>query len=540
MRRLGKAMEEVVERKKEFRTTVDGTVVKRVYTPTDLEELEQDTSPPGEYPFTRHIMPTGYRSRLWTMRQYSGFATVEETNKRYKYLYQQGNTGFSVAFHLPTQEGYDSDHPLAVGEVGKCGVAIDSLQDMEELWEGIPLADVSTSMTINATAPIILAMYIAAAEKQGASQSELRGTVQNDLLKEYIARNTYFLAPEPSIRLTTDLCSYCAQNMPKWNSISISGYHMREAGATAIQEAAFTLANGIAYVQAMIDKGMEVDSFAPQFSFFFAAYTNLLEEVAKFKALRRVWAKIMKERFGAQNPRSMMLRFHVQTDGFTLTEQQPLNNITRVTLQALAGVLGGCQSLHTNSFDEALALPNEEAVQVALRTQQIIAHESGVADAVDPLGGSYYIEWLTDKIEEGIRKYIAEIDEMGGAVAAVKKGYIQREIMRSAYDYQKAVDSAEQVVVSVNKFTSEEKLKVKLLEIDEKVEKKQIERLKKLKRERDKEKVRQVLDKVRQVAQSDENVMPVSVEAVKAHATVGEISDAFRDVFGEYREPSII
>ena len=533
-------MKEAVERKKEFRTTVGGAVVKRVYSPTDLAGFKQDTSLPGEYPFTRHVMPTGYRGRLWTMRQYAGFATVEETNRRYKYLYQHGNTGFSVAFHLPTQEGYDSDHPLSAGEVGRCGVAIDSLQDMEELWDGIPLAEVSTSMTINATAPIILAMYIATAEKQGANKSKLRGTTQNDILKEYIARNTYIFGPEPSKRLMTDLCSYCAQNMPEWNSISISGYHMREAGATAIQEAAFTLANGIAYVQAMIDKGMEVDSFAPRFSFFFAAYTNLLEEVAKFRAARRMWAKIMKERFSAQNPRSMMLRYHVQTDGFTLTEQQPLNNIVRVTLQALAAALGGCQSLHTNSFDEALALPSEEAVQVALRTQQIIAHESGIADTVDPLGGSYYIEWLTNQIEEGIQKYIDKIDEMGGVLEAIKNGFIQREIMRSAYDYQRAVDSGEQVIVGVNKFTTEGERAPRLLEIDEAVEKKQIERLKKLKQERNNEGVSQVLNKVRQVAQSDENVMPVLIEAVKVYATVGEISNAFRDVFGEYREPNII
>ncbi len=473
------------------------------------------------------------------MRQYSGFATVEETNRRYKYLYEQGNTGFSVAFQLPTQEGYDSDHPLASGEVGKCGVAVDSLQDMERLWDGISLADVSTSMTINATAPIILAMYIAAAEKQGASESELRGTVQNDILKEYVARNTYIFGPEPSMRLITDLCSYCAQNMPKWNSISISGYHMREAGATAIQEAAFTLANGVAYVQAMIDRGMEVDSFAPRFSFFFAAYTNLLEEVAKFRAMRRMWAKIMRERFGDQNPESMMLRYHVQTDGFTLTEQQPLSNIVRVTLQALAAALGGCQSLHTNSFDEALALPSEEAVRLSLRTQQIIAHESGVTDTVDPLGGSYYVEWLTNHIEEGIQEYIKKIDEMGGALEAIKKGYIQREIMRSAYDYQKAVDSGEQVVVGINKFTTEEEPALKLLEIDESVEKKQVERLRKLRRERDNERVSQVLDKVHQVAESDKNIMPVLIEAVKAYATVGEIADTLRDVFGEYREPSI-
>ena len=533
-------MKEKPERKEEFRTTVNGTVVKRVYTPTDLEEPKPDTSLPGEYPFTRHVMPTGYRGRLWTMRQYSGFATVEETNKRYKYLYEQGVTGFSIAFHLPTQLGYDSDHPLAVGEVGKCGVAIDSLQDMERLWDGISLADVSTSMTINATAPILLAMYVAAAEKQEASQEKLRGTVQNDLLKEYIARNTYIFGPEPSMRLITDLCSYCAQNMPKWNPISISGYHMREAGATAIQEAAFTLANGIAYAQAMVDKGMAVDSFAPRFSFFFAAYTNLLEEIAKFRAVRRLWAKIMKERFGAQDPRSMMLRFHAQTDGFTLTEQQPINNIVRVTLQALAATLGSCQSLHTNSFDEALALPSEEAVQVALRTQQIIAHESGISDTVDPVGGSYYVEWLTNKIEAGVQEYLAKIDSMGGALEAIKKGFIQTEIMRSAYNYQKAVDSGEQVVVGVNMFATEDKPTLKLLEIDEEIEKKQLKRLSKLKRERDNKRVSQVLDKVRQVAEGDQNIMPVLIEAVKAYATVGEITDALRDVFGEYREPTIV
>jgi len=535
----GKMIKKAIERKKEFRTTVDGTVVKRVYTPDDMKGLEKDASLPGEYPFTRHIMPTGYRGRLWTMRQYSGFATVEETNRRYKYLYEQGNTGFSVAFHLPTQEGYDSDHPLSVGEVGRCGVAVDSLQDMEMLWDGIPLADVSTSMTINATAPIVLAMYIAAAEKQGATRSGLRGTVQNDLLKEYIARNTYIFGPEPSMRLVTDLCSYCAQNMPNWNSISISGYHMREAGATAIQEAAFTLADGIAYVQAMIDVGMEVDSFAPRFSFFFAAYTNLLEEIAKFRALRRVWARIMKERFSAQNPRSMMLRYHVQTDGFTLTEQQPFNNIVRVALQSLAAVLGGCQSLHSNSFDEALALPSEEAVQVSLRTQQIIAYESGVADTVDPLGGACYIEWLTSQMEEGIQGYIGKIDEMGGALEAIKRGYIQKEIMRSAYNYQRAVDSGEQVVVGVNKFVTGEEYSSGLLELDEGVEKKQIEKLRRLKKERDNARVNHVLNEVRRVAKSDENIMPVLVEAVKVYATVGEITDALRDVFGEYREANI-
>ncbi|RLC97297.1 MAG: methylmalonyl-CoA mutase [Chloroflexi bacterium] len=531
----------MTERKLEFRTTVDGLVVKRVYGPADAEgATEEALGLPGEYPFTRHIMPTGYRGRLWTMRQYAGFGTVEETNERFKYLYQQGQTGFSVAFHLPTQEGYDSDHPLAAGEVGRCGVAVDSLQDVERLWDGIPLADVSTSMTINATAPILLAMYIAAAEKQGADRSKLNGTVQNDVLKEYIARNTYIFGPKPSMRLVTDLCAFCAENMPQWNSISISGYHMREAGATAAQEAAFTLANGIAYVQAMIDRGMEVDSFAPRFSFFFAAYTNILEEVAKFRALRRSWARIMKERFGATSPRSMMLRYHVQTDGFTLTAQQPLNNIVRVTLQALAAVLGGCQSLHTNSFDEALALPSEQAVQVALRTQQIIAEESGVADTVDPLGGSYYVEWLTNQLEAKIMEYIAEIDNMGGALKAIEKGYVQREIANSAYDYQRAVDAGDLIIVGVNKYATTEEQLPETLEIGEETERRQIERLRKLKNERDSRRVDEALERVLEVAKSEENIMPAVIDAVKAYATVGEISDALRKAFGEYREPSIV
>ncbi|MFH1775686.1 MAG: methylmalonyl-CoA mutase family protein [Chloroflexota bacterium] len=529
------------EIKDEFRTTVGGTVVKRVYTPADIADLKAaDLGLPGEYPFTRHVQPTGYRGRLWTMRQYAGFGTVEDTNKRYKYLHEHGQTGFSVAFQLPTQEGYDSDHPLASGEVGKCGVAIDSLQDMEELWEGIPLAEVSTSMTINATAAIILAMYIAAAEKQGADITKLNGTVQNDILKEYIARNTYIFGPAPSMRLVTDLCSYCARNMPKWNAISISGYHMREAGATAAQEAGFTLANGIAYVQAMQVKGMEVDSFAPRFSFFFAAYTNLLEEVAKFRAMRRLWARIMKERFDARNPKSMMLRFHVQTDGFTLTEQQPLNNIIRVTIQALAATLGSCQSLHTNSFDEALALPSEKSVQVALRSQQIIAYESGIADTIDPLGGSYYLEWLTDSIEEQAMKYIDEIDKIGGAPKAIEQGYIQKEITSSAYKYQVAADSGEQVIVGVNKFVTEAEHVPDTLEIGREIEDKQVSRLKGLKQQRDNTRVNEALGRVREVAGCDENLMPVLIEAVKAYGTVGEISDALRDVFGEYREAHVI
>lgn len=536
-----KKTDDVVERKKEFKTTVGGIPVKRVYSPEDVEGWGQaEIGLPGEYPYVRHIMPTGYRGRLWTMRQYAGFGTVEETNERFKYLYKEGQTGFSVAFHLPTQEGYDSDHPLAMGEVGKCGVAIDSLEDMERLWEGIPLADVSTSMTINATAPIILAMYIASAEKQGADRRKLNGTVQNDILKEYVARNTYIFGPAPSMRLVTDVCSFCAEQMPQWNSISISGYHMREAGATAVQEAAFTLANGIAYVQAMIERGMDVDSFAPRFSFFFAAYTNVLEEVAKFRALRRIWAGIMKERFGAKNPRSLMLRYHVQTDGFTLTAQQPLNNIVRVTLQALAAVLGGCQSLHTNSYDEALALPSQQAVQVALRTQQIIAEESGVADTVDPLGGSWYVESLTREIERGVSAYISDIDKMGGALKAIDKGYMQQEITNSAYEYQKAVDSGEQVVVGLNRYVVEGGEAPEILEVGADVERRQAERVKTLRGRRDSQKVIQALETVSRVASGTDNIMPAIIEAVKAYATVGEISDALRRVFGEYREPSVI
>jgi methylmalonyl-CoA mutase N-terminal domain/subunit len=474
------------------------------------------------------------------MRQYSGFATVEETNERYKYLYRHGHTGFSVAIHLPTHPGYDSDHPLAAGEVGRCGVAIDSLQDMEQLWEDIPLAEVSTSMTINTTAPIILAMYVAAAEKQGADRGKLAGTVQNDLLKEYIARNTYIFGPAASMRLVTDVCSFCSENMPRWNSISISGYHMREAGATAAQELGFTLANGIAYVQAMIDRGMEVDSFAPRFSFFFTTYNNLFEEVAKLRAARRLWARIMKERFGSTNPRAQTLRFHVQTGGATLTEQQPLNNVVRVTIEALAAVLGGCQSLHACSYDEALALPSEAAVRLSLRTQQVIAHESGVADTVDPLGGSYYVEWLTDQIEEQASRYIKEIDDLGGAVPAIEQGYIQREIANSAYEYQKAVDSGEQVVVGVNSFKEEEEEhEPEIFEIDPATEQKQVERLKKLRQERDNEAVARLLENVRQVARSEENVMPVLIDAVNAYATVGEIAGALREVFGEYKEPDM-
>ncbi len=533
-------MPEERERKPEFRTTVDGTVIKPFFAPQDLQNLPVDTNPPGEFPYTRNIRPDGYRSRLWTMRQYAGFATVEESNKRYKYLFEQGNTGFSVAFHLPTQIGYDSDHPLAHGEVGKVGVAVDSLQDMEQLWDGIKLAEVSTSMTVNATAPVILAMYIAAAQKQGAKESQLSGTVQNDVLKEYVARNTYIFGPEASMRLITDLCTYCSDNLPRWNSLSICGYHMREAGATAVQEAAFTIADGIAYVQAMVDRGMKVDAFLPRFTFMMACNINMVEEVAKFRAMRRAWAKITKERFGAKDPRSMMFRFHVQNDGFTSTAQQPLNNIVRTTIQAMACVMAGCQSLCTTSYDEALALPSEESVRIALRTQQIIAHESGIADVVDPMGGSYYLEWLTNEIEQGIFKYVKIIDEMGGAAMAVKKGFIQRECLKSAYDYQKAVESGDQVVVGVNSFASEEKLDIPLMEIDANVEQRQVARLKALRTGRDNAAVKKALEKVRQVCGTDTNVMPALIEAVKTYATVGEITDVMREVFGEYREPNII
>ncbi|MBI2868649.1 MAG: methylmalonyl-CoA mutase [Chloroflexi bacterium] len=526
------------QRKKEFKTTVDGLPVKAVYTGADIKQA--DASLPGEYPYTRHIRPDGYRGRLWTIRQYSGFATVEESNQRYKYLFAQGSTGFSVAFQLPTQIGYDSDHPMAAGEVGRVGVAVDSLQDMEQLWNGISLADCSTSMTVNATAPILLAMYIAAAEKQGAKQGQLSGTTQNDVLKEYIARNTYIFAPEPSMRLITDLCAYGAKELPRWNSISISGYHMREAGATAVQEAAFTLANGIAYIQAMIDRGMNVDAFAPRFTFIQACNINFMEEVAKFRAMRRVWAKILKERFGAKDPRSMMFRFHVQNDGFVSTAQQPLNNIIRTTMAAMASVLGGCQSMCTTSYDEALALPSEQSVMIALRTQQIIAHESGIADTVDALGGSFFLEALTNEIEAGINKYITVIDEMGGAVEAIKRGYIQRELLRSAYNYQKAVDSGELPVVGVNCFQVDEKLNIELLQIPESVERKQIERLHNLRKTRDNAAVRQALDRVRKTAEGKDNLMPVLIEAVKTYATVGEITDVLRGVFGEYREPNIV
>ncbi|MCQ4152671.1 MAG: methylmalonyl-CoA mutase family protein [Archaeoglobi archaeon] len=527
------------ERKKEFRVS-SGIVLDPLYTPEDLKiDYEEKIGYPGIYPFTRGIYPTMYRGRLWTMRQYAGYGTAEETNKRYKYLISQGQTGLSVAFDLPTQIGYDSDHPMAIGEVGKVGVAISTIEDMQNLFDGIPLAKVSTSMTINSTCAQILAMYTVVAEAQGANRTELRGTVQNDMLKEYIARGTYIYPPEPSLRLATDIIVFCSKEMPNWNSISVSGYHMEEAGATPVQEVAFTLADGITYVEKVLERGINVDDFAPQISFFFSAGSNLFEEVAKFRAARRLWARIMKERFNAKKPQSMMLRFHVQTAGCTLTAQQPENNIIRVTLQALAAVLGGCQSLHTNSFDEALCLPTEKAVRIALRTQQIIAEESGVADVVDPLGGSYYVEWLTERIEEEAMKYIEKIDEMGGMIKAIESGYVQREIQRSAYAKQKAIESGELTVVGVNKYQIEEEINIELLRVPKEIVEKQIMRVKRFKENRDKHSVEKALEKLEKACEGDENLMPYIFECVRARATLGEIANAMRRVFGEYRAPEV-
>ena len=537
---VAKSLERLPERG-EFFTSSD-IPVKRLYTPADIANINyfRDLGFPGDYPFTRGVYPTMYRARLWTMRQYAGFGTAEQTNQRFKYLLSQGQTGLSVAFDFPTQVGYDCDHPMARGEVGKAGVSVSTLRDMEIVFDGIPLDKITTSMTINAPAAVLLAMYIVVGEKQGVPQSMLDGTVQNDILKEYVARGMYIFPPKPSMRLVTDIFEYCAKNVPKWNTISISGYHIREAGATAVQEVAFTFANAIAYVQAAIDRGLDVDRFASRLSFFFAAHNNLFEEVAKFRAARRLWAKIMRERFKAKNPASWMLRFHTQTSGVSLTAQQPLNNIIRVTLQALAAVLGGTQSLHTNSFDEAYALPSEQAVTIALRTQQIIAYESGVADTIDPLGGSYYVEYLTNQIEEKAAEYIRRIDEMGGAVAAIEKGFMQREIMESAYRYQKEVESKKRIVVGVNEFTSEEKTPITILRIDPEIEKRLVERLNEVKRQRNNAKVRETLDRLRKAAEKeDENLMPYIIEAVKEYATLGEICNVLREVFGEYKPPTI-
>jgi len=534
---VSRTLDRFPERKTVFETT-SSIPNKRLYTPLDTESIDylQSLGFPGQYPYTRGVQPTMYRGRFWTMRQYAGFATAEETNKRYKFLLDKGQTGLSVAFDLPTQIGYDSDHPLSSGEVGKVGVAIDSLADMENLFDGIPLDKVSTSMTINATAAMLLAMYIAVAEKQGVDSNILRGTIQNDILKEYAARGTYIYPPKESMRIITDIFAYCKDHLPRWNTISISGYHIREAGSTAVQEVAFTLADGIAYVQAAIDAGLDVDAFASRLSFFFNAHSNFLEEIAKFRAARRMWARIMKERFKARDPRSLRLRFHTQTAGSTLTAQQPENNIMRVTMQALSAVLGGTQSLHTNSWDEAYALPSEKSVTTALRTQQVIAYETGVADSIDPLGGSYLIERLTQEIEDKANEYIQKIDEMGGAVKAVEAGYIQREIADSAYNFQMEVEKGERIIVGVNLFQQEEPPLQDVLRISPEVEKYQVGKLKKVKAERNDDRVSQTLKRLENAAKGTENLVPLILDSVKAYATLGEISGTLRKVFGEYRE----
>ena len=531
--------QEFKERQQSF-TTISGIPVSRLHTPADTDiDYLTDLGFPGEYPFIRGVYPTMYRGRLWTMRQYAGFATAEESNKRYRYLLSQGQTGLSVAFDLPTQIGYDSDHPLAEGEIGKTGVAIDTLRDIEILFDQIPLDHVSTSMTINSPAAVLLAMYIVLAEKQNVPKGKISGTIQNDILKEYIARGTYIFPPEPSMRIITDIFEYCSQNTPRFNTISISGYHIREAGSTAVQEVAFTLANAVTYVEAAIKKGLSVDTFAPRLSFFFNAHIDLFEEIAKFRAARRLWARIMKERFSAQNPKSMMLRFHTQTAGCSLTAQQPENNIVRTTLEALAAVLGGTQSLHTNSMDEALALPSEKAVRIALRTQQILASESGTANTVDPVAGSYFIEELTTEIEEQALEYIKKIDAMGGMLKAIEKGFVQREIQESSYKYQKDVESKYRIVVGINDYIIEEKITMGLLRVNPAVEKKQKEQLNQVKSTRDNSKISQSLDDLRKGAETDANVMPLIVNAVSNYATIGEICDVLRDVFGEYKAPVV-
>jgi methylmalonyl-CoA mutase N-terminal domain/subunit len=529
------------ERQDSFETP-SGIPVERLYLPDqDAQDgYVERLGFPGQYPFTRGVQPTMYRGRLWTMRQYAGFGSAVETNARFKYLLEQGQTGLSVAFDLPTQIGYDADDPIALGEVGKVGVSISSLADMEILFDGIPLDQVSTSMTINAPAAVLLAMYIAVGKKQGVPPDKLRGTVQNDILKEYIARGTYIYPPIPSMRLITDIFAYCHQYVPRWNTISISGYHIREAGSTAVQEIAFTLANAIAYVQAAQEAGLNVDDFARQLSFFFNAHNNFLEEIAKFRAARRLWARLMKERFGAKNPKSWLLRFHAQTAGSTLTVQQPMNNIVRVTTQALAAVLGGTQSLHTNSMDEALALPTEETVQVALRTQQILAYESGVADTVDPLAGSYFLESLTDEIEARALAYIEKIDALGGALAAVEQGYIQREIQEAAYRHQKEVEQQQTVIVGVNQFASNNASKPNLLRVDDSIRERQVGRLARLRQERDAESVSAALGGLAQAAQSTETLMSYLITAVEAYATTGEICQTLRRIWGEYQPAEIV
>jgi methylmalonyl-CoA mutase N-terminal domain/subunit len=516
--------------------------VRRLYTSAELSDwnYDQQVGYPGDFPYTRGVQPTMYRGRLWTMRQYAGMGDADESNKRYRYLLAHGTTGLSVAFDLPTQIGLDSDHPLAAGEVGKVGVAIDSIEDMERLFAGIDLTKISTSMTINATASILLALYVAAGRRKGADICNLSGTVQNDILKEYIARGTYIYPIPTAMRIVTDVFAWSNENIPEWNTISISGYHMREAGATAVQEVAFTLANGAAYVQAAINAGLEVDVFAPRVSFFFNAHSNFLEEVAKFRAARRMWAHIMREKFGARNPRSRMLRFHTQTAGSTLTAQQPENNIVRTALQAMAAVLGGTQSLHTNSFDEALSLPTEQAARIALRTQQVVAYESGAPNTIDPLAGSYFIESLTNEIEKHAHEYLAKIDALGGMLKAIERGFVQQEIQNAAYEYQRAVDAGEATVVGVNRFAQEEKKTVPIQQIDESLERQQVERVRALRKKRNESSWKQALAAIQDAARSGDNLMPRILTAVEASATVGEISDAMRGVFGEYQETVVV
>ena len=532
-----KAVKAAAERRERFETS-SGIEVRDLYTPADIAALDEDRDlgRPGEYPFTRGVQPTMYRSRFWTMRQYAGFATAEETNRRFRYLLEHGQTGLSVAFDLPTQMGYDSDSPAAEGEVGRVGVPISSLADMAVLVDGLPLGEVSTSMTINATAPILLALYVAAAEAQGVPRERISGTTQNDILKEYIARGTYIFPPRPSMRLVTDVFEFCAADLPRWNTISISGYHMREAGATAAQELAFTLADAIAYVEAAVDRGLDVDDFAGRLSFFFAAWSELFEEVAKFRAARRMWATIMRERFGATDPKSLLCRFHVQTAGSSLTAQSIDNNVVRTTVQALAAVLGGAQSLHTNSRDEALALPTEEAARLALRTQQILAYEAGVTETPDPLAGSYYVESLTNELEAAAWAYLDEIEAMGGTLSAIERGFQQREIQEAAYRVQRAIDSGEQVVVGVNKFRDDEVTTPPVHRIDPEGERRQVERVRTVRAERSAEAWTVAMDELERVARADGNLMPAIVIAVRAYATVGEISDRLRVTWGEHRE----
>jgi methylmalonyl-CoA mutase N-terminal domain/subunit len=530
-----------VKQEPEYKTTSD-IPVEPVYSPSDLGGWDYNSAVgfPGEYPFTRGVHPTMYRGRLWTMRQYAGMGDAEESNKRYKYLLSQGTTGLSVAFDLPTQIGMDSDSPMALGEVGKVGVAIDSIEDMERLFSGIKLDTISTSMTINATATILLALYIAVAKRQGSTVKKLSGTVQNDILKEYIARGTYIYPPQQAMRLVTDLFAYANNEVPEWNTISISGYHMREAGCTAVQEVAFTLCDGMTYVQAALDCGLDIDKFAPRLSFFFASFSNFLEEVAKFRAARRMWARVMREHFGAKNPKSWMLRFHTQTAGSSLTAQQPENNIVRTALQALSAVLGGTQSLHTNSFDEALALPTENSARIALRTQQIIAYESGVAQTVDPLAGSYFVESLTNEIEKRAWEYIDKIKAIGGMLEAIERGYVQQEIQNAAYDFQQSVESQQQIIVGVNRFRLDAESPVPILRIDEALEKKQVERTRAVRAKRDPGSWRDSLTRIEDAARSGDNLMPHIINAVENYATVGEISDALRKVFGEYKEAVVV